>query len=160
MATDPFGAAIRDRCRGEKTDPLVLRDGPDSQEHTVQRYLDEPTAEWTDWLDPLLDGPLLDMGAGAGRHARHFQEQFETVAVEVSEPLVETMTERGVDDARHVDMFDLRSEFEHDRFRSVFAAGTQVGLAGSIPGLRKFLGDLGYVTTPDALATFPLHDPG
>lgn len=159
MATDPFGAAIRDQYRAEKMDPLVLRDGPDSQEHTVQRYLDEPSAEWIDWLDPLLDGPLLDMGAGAGRHARYFQEQFETVAVEVSEPLVETMTERGVDDARHVDMFDLRSEFERDRFRSAFAAGTQVGLAGSIPGLRTFLGDLGYVTTPDALVTFPLHDP-
>lgn len=160
MTIEPFGAAIRDKHRGEKTAPLVLRDGPDAQEHTVQRYLDEPSDEWIGRLEPHLDGPALDMGAGAGRHALVFQERFETVAVEVSEPLVETMRERGVRDARLVDAFDLRSEFGRDRFGSAYAAGTQVALAGSRAGLREFLGDLAYVTTPDARAAFPLHDPG
>jgi len=84
------------------------------------------------WLDSRFEGPVPDLGAGAGRHGLVSQERVETVAVEVSDALVETMRERGVDDARFADMFHLRTEFDRDRFGSVLANGTQAGLAGSI----------------------------
>lgn len=99
------------------------------------------------------------MGAGAGRDTLYFQEQFETVAIEKSEHLVETMRERGVRDARHADMFALRDYFDRDRFRSALAFGTQVGLSGSMCGLRQFLSDLAFVTTPDATAVLHNYDP-
>jgi hypothetical protein len=51
-----------------------------------------------------------------GRETLHFQEQFETVAIEISEYLVETMRDHGVRDARHADMFELREHFDRDRF--------------------------------------------
>lgn len=89
----------------------------------------------------------------------YFQERFETVAIDVSEHLVETMDERGVADARHADMFALRKAFGRDRFRSAFAHGTQVGLAGSMAGLRRFLVDLAFVTTPGATAVVDAYDP-
>jgi len=56
-------------------------------------------------------------------------------------------------------MFDLTAAFERDRFRSVLAYGTQVGLAGSMAGLHRFLGDLAFVTTPDATAVLDCYDP-
>jgi ketosteroid isomerase-like protein len=74
------------------------------------------------------------MGAGAGRHALSFPQQFETVAMESREALVETMRDRGVPDARCVDMFALRDVFDRDRFQSALAAGTQVGLCRSTTG--------------------------
>jgi len=80
-------------------------------------------------------------------------------AVEVSDHLVETMRDRGVADARRGDMFSLREQFERDQFQSALAIGTQVGLAGSMQGLRRFLGDLAHVTTPDATAVFDGYDP-
>ena len=43
-------------------------------------------------------------------------------------------------------------QFDRDRFRSAHAIGTQVGLAGSMAGVRAFLEDLAAVTTPDATA--------
>jgi len=159
MAGDAFGRAIRDRHRGEKTDRLVQRDGPETREHTVDRYLAEIGDEDVAWLDEYVDGPVLDMGAGAGRFALSFQDRHETVAIEASEALVETMRSRGVDDARRVDMFAVREAFDRDRFETVFSVGTQVGLAGSLPGLRAFLGDLAAVTTPEATAVFQLYDP-
>jgi hypothetical protein len=160
--SDPFGRAIRDHYRDEQDAPLVQRDGEHAREHPIERFYFsafDPETDDDQWLVSQLDGPLLDLGAGAGRHALYFQDRFETVAVEVSDHLVETMRDRGVADARRGDMFSLREQFERDQFQSALAIGTQVGLAGSMQGLRRFLGDLAHVTTPDATAVFDGYDP-
>lgn len=159
---DPLGRAVRDHHRGEQDEPLIDRDGAESRKQPIERFYFgefDPESDRGAWLESWLSGPLLDMGAGAGRDVLYFQEQFEMVAIEKSEYLVETMAERGVEDARHADMFALREYFDRDRFRSAFAFGTQVGLAGSMQGLRRFLGDLAFVTTPDATAVLHNYDP-
>lgn len=155
---DPYGRAIRDHYLGTRMEPLVDRDGERTREHAIQRWYfgdHDPDA----WRDSWLGGPLLDVGAGAGRDALYYQERFETVAIDVSEHLVETMRDRGVDDARRVDMFSLSEHFDRDRFRSAHAIGTQVGLAGSMAGVREFLGDLAAVTTEDATAVIDNYAP-
>lgn len=158
-SSDPYGRAIRDRYRDERDGPLCERSGNETREHPIDRfYFTEFTGD--DRLESVLKEPLLDMGAGAGRHSRYFQERFETVAIEISEYLVEIMRERGVKDARCSDMFALRDAFGRDRFGSAFAHGTQVGLAGSMAGLRRFLSDLAFVTTPEATAVLDANDPG
>lgn len=155
---DPFGRAIRDHYLGEREEPLLDRDGDKTREHAIEEwYFGEHDPEA--WRDRWLEGPLLDMGAGVGRDALYYQEQFETVAIEVSEYLVETMRDRGVDDVRLADMFALREQFDRDRFQSAHAIGTQVGLAGSMADVREFLGDLAYVTTPDATAVLDNYAP-
>ena len=156
--TDPFGRAIRDHHRGDRSEPLLDRDGDDVREHAIEDWYfgdHDPDA----WRDRWMQGPLLDMGAGAGRDALYYQERFETVAIEVSEHLVETMRDRGVEDARRADMFALREQFERDRFRSAHAIGTQVGLAGSMAGVREFLADLAHVTTHDATVVLDNYAP-
>jgi len=161
--TDAFGRAIRDHARGERDEPLLHRDGGETVEHPIEAFYfsgfdpDEDAAH--EWLASRLRGPLVDLGAGAGRHALYFQERFETVALESSPALVETMRDRGVDDARAGDMFALRERFPRDRFGSALANGTQLGLAGSMRGLTAFLGDLTHVTAPDATAVLDCYDP-
>jgi len=158
---DPFGRAIRDHHLGEREHPLVDRDGDTTREHPIEQFYFSGVEDTNiAWLDEHLSGPLLELGAGAGRHALVLQERYETVATEVSEPLVRTMRERGVADARRADMFDLRAAFEADRFGSAFARGTQVGLAGSLDALTEFLQDLAAVTTPRATAVLDAIDPG
>jgi hypothetical protein len=159
---DPFGRAIHDHHRGERDEPLVDRDGEERRDHPIEAFYFgefDPESEADAWRASWLDGPLLDVGAGVGRDALYFQERFETVAIEVSEHLVATMDERGVHDARHVDMFALREAFDRDRFRSALAFGTQIGLTGSMQGLREFLGDLAHVTTSDGRALLHGYDP-
>jgi len=158
--TDPFGRAIYDFHRDEQDAPLYQRDGPQVREHPIEEfYFGVAGGERVERLADRFEGPLVDLGAGTGRDALFFQERFETVAVEVSERLVRTMDERGVEQPRLGDMFALRDRFPRDRFRGVNAYGTQVGLAGSIAGLRQFLGDLAHVTTPDATAAIDGYDP-
>lgn len=159
---DPFGRAVRDHYHGERDEPLLQCDGEAVLEHPIEQfYFSEysPENETIGWFADYLEGPLLDMGAGAGSHALYFQEHGETVALEASEQLVTLMDERGVEDARQGDMFALRETFERDRFASALSYGTQLGLAGSMDGLRQFLSDLAYVTTPDATALLDCYDP-
>lgn len=162
MAVDPYGRAIRDFYHDEQEEPLLERDGSETVEHPIEPfYFTKVTAEneGVKWAESWLNGPLLDMGAGVGRHTLYYQDRFEVVAIEVSDFLVETMRERGVNDARRADMFRLRETFERNRFHSVFAHGTQMGLAGSMQGLRQFLGELAFVTRSDATAVIDCYDP-
>lgn len=160
---DPYGRALRDHFHDQRDEPLLERYGDEASEHSQVNdlYFGEFGTEHEDdeWVASWLDGPLLDIGAGAGRHALYFQDHFETVAIEVSEHLVAVMDERGVDDARQVDMFDVREAFGRDRFESALAIGTQLGLAASFQGLRRFLGDLAFVTTPGATAVLDSYQP-
>lgn len=159
---DAFGRAIYDHHRGDRTEPLQQGGGEETREHPIEAfYFDtfDPENDAGSWLASRLEGPLVDLGAGAGRHALRFQERFETVAIESSPALVETIRERGVADAREGDMLALRDAFDRDRFASALAIGTQVGLAGSMRGLSAFLGDLAFVTTPDATAVMDCYDP-
>lgn len=159
--SDPFHQALYDIHFREQKGPLYYLNGEEREENDLEGYFQIVGNEGDDegWLESWLDGPLLDMGAGVGRHALHFQDYHETVAIEQSELLVEVMEDRGVEDARVADMFALRETFERDRFGSAMAIGTQVSLAGSLGGLRQFLGDLAYVTTPNATAVFDGYDP-
>lgn len=155
---DPYGRAIRDFAHVEQSEPLWRLDGDDREDHPIRVFYFTPY-DGTDGLLASLDGPMLDVGCGVGRHALHFQERTEVVATDVSDHLVETARELGVVDVRVVDMFDLRERFERDRFASVLAIGTQFGLVGSLRGVSALLGDLAYVAAPDARAVVDAYDP-
>jgi hypothetical protein len=160
--TDLFGRAVADRYHGRMDEPLYVRDGDERRAHPIQAfYLDpfDPDADAGAWLASWVRGPLVDLGAGAGRHALVFQERVETVALEASEPLVALLRERGVDDARLGDMFALRDAFDRDQFGSALVVGTQLGLAGSLQGVRTFLGDLAHVTDSEATGVVDSYDP-
>lgn len=159
---DPFVQALRDEYLDQRRGPLVSRRGDQTRERSVgDLYFGDFTADGDSgaWLESWLDGPLLDMGAGIGRHSLYFQERFETVAIEPHRELVETMRERGVEDAQVADMFSLRESFGRDRFQSALAVGTQMSLGRSMQGLHEFLGDLAWVTTPDGTAVVDGFDP-
>ncbi len=158
MGADPFGRAIRDHYHGERDEPLIDRDGEETRKHAIDRWYfgDYQPSER---FDALIEGPLLDMGAGAGRDTLYWQERVEAVAIEVSDHLVATMAERGVEDVRKADMFALRETFGRNRFRTALSIGTQLGLAGSMAGVRAFLEELAYVTTPDATAILDNYAP-
>lgn len=161
MATDLFGRTLCDHHRGEQDEPLIERDGEDAREHPTEQYFTAFDAEaaYFELAKSWLAGPLLDIGAGTGRDALYFQEQFETVAGEVGEPLIEVMRERGVDNVCYADMFALRESFECDRFESALVLGTHTSLVGSLDGLRRFLNDLAFVTTADGTVVLDSCDP-
>lgn len=159
---DAFGRAIRDFHRGGLDEPLVQRDGEETLDHPIEKFYFgsfDAEGEEGEWIEVHVGGPLLDIGAGAGRDTLYFQDQFETVAIEVSNALVETMEDRGVKDPRIGDMFALPEQFDAGRFQSALLIGTQTCLSGSMTGLESFLNDLATVTSEDGTAIVDGYDP-
>lgn len=156
--SDPFAQALYDHYFEEMRGPLRYRRGERIEEVDIEFYFEDVELD-SSWLAQWLDGPVLDMGAGAGRHALALQELYETVAIEQTAQLREVLSDRGVDDARQVDMFGLREAFPADRFASALALGTQAGLSRSRQGLETFLNDLAVVTTSGATAVIDGYDP-
>lgn len=158
---DPFGQALLDHYRECRENPLLQCDGPNQHEHRIDEFYFNSyfSLPESGWIENQLRGPLLDIGAGAGRDTLYFQTHFETIAIEISEQLVTLLNERGAKDARFGDMFEVRDQFPEDRFQSILISGTQLGQATSILGLRKLLNDFAYITTDTGTAVIDAYDP-
>ncbi len=107
--------------------------------------------------DRFLRGPVIDVGCGAGRDALRLQEEYDTLAVDVSTHAVQAARDRGVRNAAVMDMFDLA--VPSGTFGSVTAFGTQIGIAGSLPGITGVLAEFGRVAGPRGRAAVDAFDP-
>ncbi|MFB6127046.1 MAG: methyltransferase domain-containing protein [Halolamina sp.] len=139
---------------------MLQRDGAWERAHPIEEFYfgefePEPGHPLTEWLG----GPLLTVGCGAGQHELGLQRARDVVATDVDANLVAVARDRGVDDVREADMFDLPARFERGRLRSVLSYGTQAGLAGSMDDLRRLFADLAYVTDGAATAVVDFFDP-
>lgn len=94
-------------------------------------------------------GRVLDVGAGAGRHALALQERgHEVVAIDLSPICVALCKERGVLDARTLDVMTLDSEKPLGRFDTILFGMQTIGVAGGIAPLGKLLTRLRNCLTP------------
>ncbi|SFL15810.1 Methyltransferase domain-containing protein [Halogranum rubrum] len=161
MSVDALGLAMFDYQRDGLRGDCRYVDGAETADaHIHENYFGDPT-QWnasTKRLLDSLDGPIVDVGCGAGNHALYLQERVDDcVAFDVSPGAVAAARARGVDDALVADMFEL--SFPRDRFRSVWMCGTQLGLAGSLAGVSALLSDLAFVTDAEATAVVDNYDP-
>ncbi|SDM74349.1 Methyltransferase domain-containing protein [Halogranum gelatinilyticum] len=160
MPTDALGLAMLDYQRGGLRGPCRYVDGAETADGQVrENYFGDPQR----WPEPTrrlldsLDGPVLDLGCGAGNHALYLQSRGECVAADVSPGAVAAARERGVEVAVVADMFAL--PFARDSFRSVWMWGTQLGLAGSLAGVSAILANLAVVTDGEGTAVVDGYDP-
>lgn len=162
--TDALGTAMYDYQRhGEVLGKCIYRDGEDVQDARIGGFYFAPREEWSeDTIELLetLEGPVVDVGCGAGQHSVWLQDRgTEVVAFDVSPGAVAAARDRGVEDARVLDMFEVAQEFPRDRFRSALVSGTQACLAGSLPGVSEFLADLALVTDEEGIAVVDSYVP-
>ena len=109
---DPMGQAIADYCNTGKTKRLVVTSTMfDDDEMPVgvlfRSYAEMPAIEQEALR--LASGKILDVGAGSGCHALALQEMDKIVcAIDISVLSVDAMRQRGVKDARAINLFDPR----------------------------------------------------
>ena len=134
---DPMGAAIADFHRQRKAARLRVF-SPDFDEDeipvaTLFRTLEEmPTLEQQ--ALQMARGRILDVGAGAGCHSLCLQEIGRTVtAIDISPLAVETMTARGVHDARQQDFWSVE-----ERYDTLLMLMNGIGIVGSLNELPHF----------------------
>ncbi len=129
---DAFGRGLMDRHQGRKTHMVMERDdGFISGDDDLTQYF-APPARWRPIDRRALRfarGRVLDVGAGAGRHALALQERgFDVVAIDHSPLAVEVMKARGVTDARVMSVTAIPRSL--GPFDTIVMMGNNMGLLG------------------------------
>ena len=112
------------------------------------------TVDAWDWwerelLSAVTEGPVLDLGCGAGRVALYLQALgLRVTAVDNSAGAVEVCRRRGVVDVR---LGDLNNPPHDQRWGAVLLLCGNLGLGGSWSGNRALLRRLSEVTAPGAV---------
>ncbi|MFB6228216.1 MAG: class I SAM-dependent methyltransferase [Halobacteriales archaeon] len=158
---DPLGRAMFDYQQGQyERGDLRYVDGERTEiGHVQEYYFGDPfdLGEIVRERDRFLRGPVLDVGCGAGRDAIRLQQDHRTLAIDVSPHAVQAARDRGVRNAAVMDMFDLG--VPDGSFGSVCALGTQIGIAGSLPGIAGVLAEFGRVVGGGGHVAVDAHDP-
>lgn len=160
---DAFGEMLRDHHAGEETYEIIERDdgwiGPSAG---GELYF-APPEEWPDLERRALDrveGRVLDVGCGAGRHALHLQGRgHDVTGIDLSPGAVEVARDRGVADVREVDVADVADEFAPGTFDAAVMLGNNFGLVGTADRAPEILGGLAEVATDDATLVAQSRDP-
>ena len=91
-------------------------------------------------------GRVLDVGAGSGCHSLEIQKRgLEVCAIDISPLSVEVMRQRGVKDARLVNMFD---EGFQERFDTVLMLMNGSGVIGRLENLPAFFQRMKQILNP------------
>lgn len=153
-AAEPLAAALVDHYRTGRPRRVAAEraDGVSFEIETDEYFtLDGQLAE----LDAIaLDrcrGRVLDVGAGAGRHALALQARaLDVVAIDVSPLCVALCGARGVVDVRQFDIMRLDTEGALGLFDTLLFGMQTIGVAGGVGTLRKLLVRLGACLSPGA----------
>lgn len=146
---DPMGNAIADYFRYGKSSTLrVFSSQFDEDEIPVEQlfrtYNEMPHIERRA-LD-LSQGAILDVGAGSGCHALALQAMGKSVtAIDISELATDTMRQRGVLDARNVDLYDVRLT---DTFDTILLLMNGSGIIGNLEGMDRFFSTMKRLLRP------------
>ena len=143
----PLGAALLDYHRGDTRAEIVVASDLWEDEPTPVEAYYRPVDRELPALEreaiALCRGRVLDLGAGAGRHALELQASgHQVVAVDTLAEATEIMRDRGVVDARHGDLGTVTGE----RFDTVLMLMHGLGVVGDLHGLGCLFEELpGYL---------------
>jgi len=145
----PLGAALLDYHRGDAAVGLVVTSDLWEDEPTPVAAFYRPDEQTLPALEQkaleLCRGRVLDLGAGAGRHALELQRAgHDVVAVDPLPEAVEIMRDRGVADIRLGDLSAVQGE----RFDTVLMLMHGLGVVGDLHGLGRLFEQLPQVLNP------------
>ncbi|SFC49145.1 hypothetical protein SAMN05421747_112100 [Parapedobacter composti] len=138
MKPDVLGNALHDYLRGKKTDKLYIHTSYGTEEMPVDVFFRQPDEfpELEHIALALCDGRVLDVGAGAGSHARYLQQKdMEVDALEISPGACSVMSTRGVKHVIEADFFS----YKKGGYDTLLFLMNGIGIAGSLGGLKMLL---------------------
>lgn len=147
-AWELMGRAIKDYWRGNPAAAFrVFSDYAGLEEYPAQVFFrtEEELPAQEEYALSLCRGRVLDVGAGSGCHSLILQRNdLSVTALDISRDAVAVMRERGIANAVCNDIRDFQAE----PFDTLLMLMNGIGLAGDLPGLRRFLNDLKRLVKP------------
>lgn len=151
---DAWGRALADHHSGRYVPRVELQTGDGSVGKAMRpEWFFRSYDEWDWWERELLQqvktGPVLDLGAGAGRAGLWLQERgFEVTSVEASPLAARVCRSRGLSDVR---LGDLNDPPDDRHWSAVLLLCGNLGLGGSHTGVRQLLARLASICAPEAV---------
>jgi SAM-dependent methyltransferase len=148
---DAFGTALLDFLEGREVPELVLEvQGGQAGPALHPEWFFRSFERWDWWEQEMLplveQGPVLDLGAGAGRTALYLQERgLPVTAIDASPGAVEVCRRRGVADVR---LGDVNEPPQDRQWAAVLLLCGNLGLGGSWDGNRRLLALLAKLVAP------------
>ena len=159
---DAYGMELMAIHRGDEEYEIIERDDGYID---VADGLGTYFAGFTDWPEieqeafGFVRGRVLDVGAGAGRHALYLQQcGCRVTAIDNSLLAVQVCHERGLDDARVVAIEDIAS-LQPETFDTILMLGNNFGLFGNARTARRLLRTMGKITNASARIVAETMDP-
>jgi SAM-dependent methyltransferase len=158
---DTYGQEIMAFHQGRKVSEVVERDdGYIADAMSLSTYF----SSYDDW-DPMeqqaisfVQGRILDVGCGAGRHALYLQKQgFTVLGIDISPLAIEVCRQRGLKNAEVTSIEDVA--FPPDSFDTILMMGNNFGLFGNFEKARKLLNRFYTMTSEKALIITSSRDP-
>lgn len=159
---DAFGAALRAHLHGKPSPTLILErdDGWHRPAMAPAEFFKRPQ-EWLWWERELLtdlDGPVLDLGCGAGRHALELQQRgLNVVGIDNSPGAIAVCRERGLRDVRLADLTDPPAA--QQQWGTILLMCGNLGLAGGWDETRALLRQLANCARTNAVLIADTVDP-
>lgn len=146
---DPMGAAISDYFNHRRADRLRVFSSQFEEDEIPVKELfrniqSMPILEKT--ALQMATGRILDVGAGSGCHALALQDMGKDVcAIDISPLSVDVMKQRGVNDARLINLFD---ETFTETFDSILMLMNGSGIIGKLSNMPNFFQRMKRILRP------------
>lgn len=146
---DPMGTAISDYFHSRPVGKLRVFSSQFDEDQIPVDQLFRPFDEMPELEQKALQmaqGSILDAGAGSGCHALALQEMGKEVhAIDISPLSVEVMKERGVRQARQINLFD---EGYGETFDTILMLMNGSGIIGKLENMPGFFQKMKQLLRP------------
>lgn len=146
---DLFGQAIYDYHFNQNPEDLITETSISEAdempvEYLFRTYKQMPKIEQK--ALQLAKGKVLDAGCGAGSHAIYLQEEkkLAVTAIDISPKAIEVCKDRGIQDARVLNVLDLKGE----TFDTIILLMNGIGIAQQLKKISTFLTHLKSLLNP------------
>ena len=137
---DPMGLAIAEYHTNKKKKKLWVNSDITDKDEIPVKYLFRSFKQMPHIEQQALKickGNILDVGAAAGSHSLWLMDNgFDVLSIDISQLAVQTMKERGVDNAFNIDFCKFTTEHKYDTLLFLMNGA---GIAGTLNGLPKLL---------------------
>ena len=150
-AMDIFGDALRDRHAGHTGRLLTIRrdDGHVDRHDPALYFMPDPFAHEIALLD-MAEGPVLDVGCGAGRTLLWLQRRgVDAAGVDLSPGAVAVARDRGCHGVTQADILARTPAIPREAFRTLTVFGNNIGIGGTYEGAETLLRNLADAAAPD-----------
>jgi len=154
-----WGKIFLDHWKGVLEPHAVERD--DGRRQVIESaagYFGAPRSEAEGELLGLLEGPVLELGAGAGSYSLFLQEAgLDVTASDSASEALEVCRERGCRRTRAMDLRDL--SLQPGEFQSIIVMGNTAGAHQTPETFPKLLSHLARALRPNGRLLLHLIDP-